>query len=128
MLNNDIRDKYLKTLKTENDYLRAVVEFGFGLDIVPDDIKTNEFIAKVIKDPEAIIDLNQIPKEMVTYELCLRVVNYYGFDLRDVPMEYRDFDLCLAAVKNEHQAFVSVPQAQKDKVFEAFYGVKIPKF
>jgi hypothetical protein len=119
-----LTDKYLSSLVTKSDYKEAVVDFGFCLSIVPTEIKTHKFILDIINDPEATINLDQIPLELITYELCLKVVSAEGFSLRDVPDKYKDFDLCLVAVKQEVQAIIHVPKEIENAVFQASFSMK----
>ncbi len=116
--------KYLNSLVTRNDYVQAVAELGYSLSVIPEEIKTREFFSDLINHPEMIIDLDDIPEELINYELCMRVVSVDGFTLRTVPDKYRDFNLCLVAVKKEHQAISAVPNDIRDSVFRASISAK----
>jgi len=121
-------EEYINSLVTRNDYVQAVTEYGFTLSSIPEEIKTKEFFSDLIKDPDMIIDLDEIPEELINYELCMRVVSQEGFALRTVPAVYRDFNLCLVAVTKEPQAIDAVPNDIRGRVNRASLSARLSNF
>ena len=53
--------------------------------------------------------LQDVPKEFVTYELCLKAVTHDRRALRHVPIRLKSYELCLIAVKYDNDNLKHVP-------------------
>jgi hypothetical protein len=53
--------------------------------------------------------LYNVPKEMITHEMCLATVQYDGYRLNSVPQKFRTIEVCLAALKQCGMAIKFVP-------------------
>ena len=108
----------------ENKYENHVLNF------VPNRFKTNEFCNVALKAdyhnylylPEHFKNINNcvevnpyiillLPANIITYELCMKVVRLNGLVLEFVPQEFKTKDLCNVALKSNKDAINFVPES-----------------
>jgi GTP-binding protein EngB required for normal cell division len=108
----------------ENKYENHVLNF------VPNRFKTNEFCNIALKAdyhnylylPEHFKNINNcvevnpyiillLPTNIITYELCMKVVRLNGLVLEFIPQEFKTKDLCNVALKSNKDAINYVPES-----------------
>lgn len=90
-----------------------------------------EYLAMVLSKE---LQLQHIPREFITRELCLATVQKNLYGLEQVPEEFKTYEICLEAVKYSAVAITFVPEElfTAELVFEALkhyfvYMSYIPK-
>lgn len=78
------------------------------LRFVPEHIKTQEFYREAFDRYGAF--LRYLPKEDITYEMCLKSVQYSGFTINSIDDKFKDYNLYLEAVKEVGSVLESVPE------------------
>jgi len=68
---------------------------------------TNEWLEAINKDHNALLD---VPKELLTHELCLAAVKKDYAAINYVPEEYFSKDICFAAYQQSPVAIRYVPK------------------
>lgn len=121
--------------KTYELCIRAIKENKYEnhvLNFVPNRFKTNEFCNVALKAdyhnylylPEHFKNINNcvevnpyiillLPTNIITYELCMKVVRINGLVLEFIPQEFKTKDLCNVALKSNKDAINYVPESVK---------------
>jgi hypothetical protein len=106
----------------EAEWLAACEEDGWTLEDVPRALVTEEMCRAACEDNG--LALEYVPRVFKTPELCRLACEDDGFALAYVPRELRTFPVCLAACKEDAQALDWTPRALKMEVRAALWGVK----
>ena len=116
--------------KEYQKWLEVVEENGMELESVPEEFKTQEMCFAAVE--ERGFALKWVPEELKTFELCnIAVTNdFTGNALRYVPEEFKTFEMCDISVKNEDygclHSFDSMPEEYQAELAEK-YDVKLPE-
>lgn len=104
-------------MKKIDKYLIAVQKDGQELQHIPEEKRTMEIcLAAVQKDGRA---LEYVPAKKRTPEIYLAAVQQYGRVLQFIPEEEKTLEICLAAVKQNRLALGQVPEDKHAICLEA---------
>jgi len=94
--------QYVPRLLLDYDIaITAVKRNAFAIEFVPIEFRDLNMCTKATMPPSGhAILLEFVPKEIMTYEFCFKIIRHCGLALRFVPLKYRDEIICNAAIKN----------------------------
>ncbi|MDR2583586.1 MAG: DUF4116 domain-containing protein [Fibromonadaceae bacterium] len=109
-----------KELKTVEQALKLVVQYGIMLKYVPEELKTEEVCLEAVRNSKGYNSVGItdnaivfVPEALRTAQLCFEAVKNNGEALEYVPEKLRTAELCLEAVMNNGKALKYVPEEFK---------------
>ena len=84
--------------KEYQKWLEIVFDDGLELENVPADLRTYEMCFEAINDHSGAFEF--VPAELKTKELCETVLRYDGYQLINVPQELKTKEMCEIALEN----------------------------
>jgi hypothetical protein len=97
-----------ETFDTFEDFFAKVEHDGWELEYVPSEYKTYELCKAAVKSDGWALEY--VPKHLRTYELCLAAVRQYGKVLQYVPEELRTVEMCQEAISENLEAKEFAPK------------------